>query len=130
MAERPEVRPPLREVLSKVEDDLRNFAPPRVREQREAIQPTPSLLSSSDSMFQTSMAAVEELEKKVAALRQLVERGMTQVKTFTDEIANQHAQILEQMNVFESKVNQSVERILDIGRGPPDTNSKGEERGS
>jgi hypothetical protein len=92
------------------------YAPPRVREQKLDA----NLLDASDASAQTIMHAIEEVEKKVAALRQNAEHGIASMKSWTNEFANQLAEIHEHCNRLTSTVNESVERITQIGKKPID----------
>jgi len=70
--------------------------------------------------------AVEEVEKKAAALRENAERGMKGLKDWTNEFAQQHAQLLQEMNELSGRINESVERITQIGTKPPGGNGRHE----
>lgn len=116
------------DVLKRLDDDVSKYAPPRIR---EAIVPTvqhldAGLLDASDASAKTIMNAIDEVEKKVAALRQNAEHGIKSMKSWTNEFASQLAEIHAHCNTLTTTVNASVERIVQIGKKPIDSNGKDE----
>jgi predicted nucleic acid-binding Zn-ribbon protein len=108
----------LTDALRKVDDDVSKFAPPAVRDVRNKIEPAPDMLSVSDSTTERIMAAVEEAEKKVTALREQAEKGIATMKKWTTEFENQRAALLESCNTLASQINECVETIVQIGKSP------------
>ena len=116
------------EILKRVDKEVSppagTFTPPRVRE-TPSLQLDAGLLDASDTSAKTIMSAVDEVEKKVALLRQNAEHGINSMKSWTNEFASQLAEIHEHCNTLTTTVNASVERIVQIGK-KPNTNGRGD----
>jgi hypothetical protein len=114
------------EVLKRLDNDFNKegvdrYAPPHVR---ETYKLDVGLLDASEASAKTIMNAIEEVEKKVDALRKNAEHGIKSMKSWTNEFASQLAEIHAHCNTLTSTVNDSVERIMQIGKKPNDSNGK------
>jgi hypothetical protein len=108
----------LSEVLQKLDKDLNDptaYAPPHVR---KSVEPEPGLLGATDATAEVIMGAIAEAEKKMAALKTNAEHGIGHIKAWMNEFATQHAELLATINELEGRVNQAVERIVEIGKKP------------
>lgn len=116
------------EILKRIDKDVSlpagAFDPPRVREEKSFALDT-GLLDASETSAKTIMSAIDEVEKKVAALRQNAEHGIKSMQSWTNEFASQLAEIHEHCNTLTTTVNASVERIIQIGK-KPNTNGRGD----
>jgi hypothetical protein len=112
------------EILKRIDKDVSTPAPPRVREEKSFALDT-GLLDASETSAKTIMSAIDEVEKKVAALRQNAEHGIKSMQSWTNEFASQLAEIHEHCNTLTTTVNASVERIIQIGK-KPNTNGRGD----
>lgn len=111
------------EVLAKMDKELHDpskFAPPYAR---KTAEPAPGLLTATDSTAEVIMGAIEEAEKKMAALKSNAEHGIEHIKAWMAEFAGQHAELLATITELEGRVNQAVERIVEIGKKPLGNNN-------
>jgi glycine cleavage system protein P-like pyridoxal-binding family len=125
----PEVRDhKLTDVLKRLDADLNEptkYAPRVVRETL-SVQPSESLLGATDSTAENITSALQEIDTKSAALHENADKVIKQLKAWMNEFATQHAQLLQEMNELQGRLNESVERIVEIGKKPVGGNSKGE----
>lgn len=118
----PEVRDrKITEVLAKLDADVGKYAPPQVRQLVQAA-PSEGLLGATDTTAQSIKSALEEIDAKSAALHKNAEMGIDKMQQWMNEFANQHAQLLQEMNELQGRINESVERIVDIGKRPINSN--------
>ena len=80
--------------------------------------PADGLLGATNTTAQSIKAALEEINAKSAALHKNAEIGIEKMQQWMNEFANQHAQLLQEMNGLQGRINELVERIVDIGKRP------------
>jgi hypothetical protein len=105
------------EVLAKLDADVTQYAPPAVRQTLQAA-PAEGLLGATATTAGSIKAALEEIDAKSVALHKNAEMGIDKMQQWMNEFANQHAQLLQEMNDLQGRINESVERIVDIGKRP------------
>jgi phosphoenolpyruvate carboxylase len=123
MADKPMERD-LRDVMAKVDEDLRQYVPPKRLPDLPEVEPAAELVAAADGTAETIMRAVEEVEKKAAHLREMAEHAMASLKEWTDEFARQHAQVINQCETLKRLNEESVERITQIGTKPSGPNGQ------
>lgn len=113
------------DVLKRLDADVGKYAPPAVRQFTRAA-PAEVLLGATDTTAQSIKAALDEIDAKSEALHKNAEVGIEKMQQWMTEFANQHAQLMQEMNDLQGRINESVERIVDIGKRP--INGSGEGR--
>jgi hypothetical protein len=125
----------IHDLLASVDAGLREMAPknftpaaePHVEPSSEVADLTGDVLRKAASDFiETTMRSLAEAEAEQKARRLNTETAMNNLRTFIDMMATQNTEVVNICLAAEKTVKDFAERIMAVGKPPPNSNGKGD----